>query len=413
MKKAILTILLIFSSVISYADSALQTFLDNRAVNANSTAVLIQDLATGEITVEHNADKALLPASVMKTVTIAALVEEEGIDKRYHTKVYCDGPVRDGVLHGDLVIVAGGDPTLGATCEPSSSDIMQEIPEALLKKGISRIAGDLRADTSLYMGPSCPATWPAEDRREGYGTGCHSLNYRHNASGSRSVGDPAPVFLSRLTAALSQAGIRLDGKALASDKGVSSRKARLLLDHTSDRYEEVMRSCMMRSDNLFAENFLRTFGVARGKDGSPDSCAVEMQKFWQDRKIPCRGVSIIDGSGLSRSNRVTADFIGAILRRMGENMEYAAFMPLAGQEGTLSKFLKGSALDSYVAMKTGSMRGIQCYAGYKLDEQFAPTHVIVILMNDIGSRAEARGAAERLLLQTFASSASEEEGTER
>lgn len=401
MKKAILTILLIFSSVISYADSALQTFLDNRAVNANSTAVLIQDLATGEITVEHNADKALLPASVMKTVTIAALVEEEGIDKRYHTKVYCDGPVRDGVLHGDLVIVAGGDPTLGATCEPSSSDIMQEIPEALLKKGISRIAGDLRADTSLYMGPSCPATWPAEDRREGYGTGCHSLNYRHNASGSRSVGDPAPVFLSRLTAALSQAGIRLDGKAVASDKGVSSRKARLLLDHTSDRYEEVMRSCMMRSDNLFAETLLRAFSLSRGKEGSTEAGASEMLKYWKRKGIPCDGVTIIDGSGLSRSNRVTANFINGILRHMGDNEAYASFMPLAGQEGTLHAFLKDTELDAYVAMKTGSMNGIQCYAGYKLDEKFAPTHTIVILMNEIGRRSDARAAAERLLLETF------------
>ncbi len=86
---------------------------------------------------------------------------------------------------------------------------------------------------------------------------------------------------------------------------------------------------------------------------------------------------------------------------MGDNEDYASFMPLAGQEGTLSDFLKGTDLDAYVAMKTGSMKGIQCYAGYKLDEQFAPTHSIVIIMNQIGHRGEARRAAEDMLLAIF------------
>ncbi len=54
-----------------------------------------------------------------------------------------------------------------------------------------------------------------------------------------------------------------------------------------------------------------------------------------------------------------------------------------------------------MAMKTASMKGIQCYAGYKLDEEFAPTHSIVIIMNDIGPRASARKAAEELLLGIF------------
>ncbi len=112
-------------------------------------------------------------------------------------------------------------------------------------------------------------------------------------------------------------------------------------------------------------------------------------------------MTLIDGSGLSRSNRVTADFINGILQRMGTNEDYASLMPLAGQGGTLAEFLKSTALDAYVAMKTGSMKGIQCYAGYKLDEEFAPTHSIVIIMNDIGPRASARKAAEELLLGIF------------
>ncbi|MDE6299913.1 MAG: D-alanyl-D-alanine carboxypeptidase [Muribaculaceae bacterium] len=82
---------------------------------------------------------------------------------------------------------------------------------------------------------------------------------------------------------------------------------------------------------------------------------------------------------------------------------YASFFPLAGQEGTLRKFLAGTLLEGYVAMKTGSMRGIQCYAGYKLDDDYVPTHTIVIIMNEItGSRETAKKAAQRMLLEIFA-----------
>ena len=118
--------------------------------------------------------------------------------------------------------------------------------------------------------------------------------------------------------------------------------------------------------------------------------------------MPLDDVVIIDGSGLSRSNRVTADFMGEVLSNMSGNPNYASFFPLAGQEGTLRRFLEDTPLDSYIAMKTGSMKGIQCYAGYKLDENYVPTHVVVIIMNDItGSRDKAKKAAEKMLLDIF------------
>lgn len=402
MKKTLTLSLLILWAATLYAASPLQTFLNSRAIDPESTAVIIQDLATGKTLIAHNADRSLLPASVMKTVTIAGLLKEEGPERRFHTMVYCDGPIKSGTLQGDLVIVGSGDPTLGAECEPASADICDEIISALREKGISRIAGDIRVDTSLYKGPACPGSWATADLRESYGTGSHALNYRRNARGSHAVKDPVSVFLSHLSSALQGAGIAIDGTAAASDRGPGDTKhAGILMDHTSDRYEEIMRSCMMRSDNLFAETLLRAFSLSRGKEGSTEAGASEMLKYWKRKGIPCDGVTIIDGSGLSRSNRVTANFINGILRHMGDNEAYASFMPLAGQEGTLHAFLKDTELDAYVAMKTGSMNGIQCYAGYKLDEKFAPTHTIVILMNEIGRRSDARAAAERLLLETF------------
>ncbi|MDE5713274.1 MAG: D-alanyl-D-alanine carboxypeptidase, partial [Muribaculaceae bacterium] len=95
-------------------------------------------------------------------------------------------------------------------------------------------------------------------------------------------------------------------------------------------------------------------------------------------------------------------FMNAVLTVMSVDATYASFFPLAGQEGTLKKFLAETALDSYIAMKTGSMKGIQCYAGYKLDDNYMPTHTVVIIMNDIvGKRDKAKKAAEKMLLEIF------------
>lgn len=391
----------LLAAAILYAASPLETFLGNRSINAENTSVLIRDLVTGKILVSHNIDMPLLPASIMKTVTIASLLNEKGPEERFHTLVYADGPVESGTLNGDLVVKGSGDPTLGTNCEPKSSDIIDEIIASLKQREIRHIAGNLRVDTSLYAGPSCPDSWLREDRVESYGTGCHALNFRHNASGSRSVSNPAAVFLRCLHSRLAGAGITVDGADLANDENLADVAATLLVDHVSDCYSEVMRSCMMRSDNLFAESLLRTFGLARGNDGSTAASAAEMMEYWKRKGVYAKGVRIVDGSGLSRDNRVTARFMAGVLDDMYEDDEYSTFLPLAGREGTLSSFLKETDLDSFVAMKTGSMRGIQCYAGYKLDELFAPTHVIVIIMNEIGKRSQAREAAENLLLDIF------------
>ncbi|MDE5840996.1 MAG: D-alanyl-D-alanine carboxypeptidase [Muribaculaceae bacterium] len=412
MKRYISLILLLLAIPVIFAATPLDNFLKSRSISSGSTAVLVQDLKTGETIAAHNADRPLLPASIMKTVTIAGLLQEKGPDERFHTYVYADGPIKGNALEGNLLILGGGDPTLGANCAPESADIAEEIIAALRHKGISVITGDIRVDTSLYCGPSCPPSWAAGDLNEAYGTGCHALNFRRNASGSRAVRNPESVFLSYLASRLRSAGISLSGTTrTVHTGGADTDRCTKLLDHVSDTYAEVMRSCMMRSDNLFAESLLRTFALARGKEGSTEAGASEMLEYWKGAGIPTKGVTLIDGSGLSRSNRVTASFINGILHAMGDNEEYASFMPLAGQEGTLSGFLKDTDLDAYVAMKTGSMKGIQCYAGYKLDEEFAPTHSIVIIMNDIGPRASARKAAEDLLLGIFGGTVFESTGT--
>ena len=385
-----------FSAFAGDNAAAVQNFLKQNGIPDNSVALKIIDLQDGAVIAAHNETAPLVPASIMKSVTTAALLQSAGPDWRYHTRIYIDGPTDLGYLRGNVIVEGACDPTLNSSKEPFSEDIVEEICEALKTQYINRIEGSVIIDENNFCGSSQPDSWAKEDCAKYYGTGSHAFNYSDNARGDFAVKKPSSTFLPLLKRKLAASGIDLEDHPMPEGRRIQ------IHDHLSAPLDEIMRSCMMRSDNLFAESMLRTYDKLEGGDGSTEGAALRITSLWKDQELPLDGVCIIDGSGLSRSNRVTANFMGELLKNMSVNPHYASFFPLAGQEGTLRKFLAGTALDSYVAMKTGSMRGIQCYAGYKLDEEYNPTHVIVIIMNDITkSRDRAKQAAEKLLLAIF------------
>lgn len=360
-------------------------------------AAVVIDLKTGKIVAEHNAGLPLVPASVTKSVTIATTLHKTGPDYRYHTRVYATGPINDGVLEGNLLVVGGGDPSLGADVEPKGTDICGEIIEALRHRGVKEIAGNILTECEIFPAPATPPSWSSGDLSHAYGTGCHGLNFRRNASGKTAVKNPRTVFVSVLGKSLADAGVLVRGEEMASVKHEKE-----LLDHVSPPISEIMRSCMMRSDNLYAEALLRTLALASGKPASTDNGVEIEAAFWKKKGAPMQDVCLIDGSGLSRSNRFPAGFLAYVLKSMAGDEEYVSFFPLAGQEGTVRSLFKNTSLDSYVALKTGTMRGIRCLAGYKLDEDFAPTHVIVIMGNNAsGGAAAVNNAAQNMLMQIF------------
>lgn len=397
----LLPLLLTFLQVLSldaYARSVpgMERFIHSRGVDTTSAAAIVIDLADGSTIASYNEDLPLIPASIMKCVTVASLIRTTGIDYRYATRLFARGEIARGELHGDLIIAGSGDPSLNSTTAPASPDFIRECVSAAEDRGIKHITGRIIADESIFTGPPTPPSWMDADLPHAYGTGCHGINFRNNASGSRSVANPAAVLQSQLKEALKQAGIEVDGEA------VSAGGETLLLTHESATIDEIMRSCMMRSDNLYAEALLRTYAVENGEEGSTRKAAEMERKYWQRKHLPMRGIEIVDGSGLSRDNRLTARFLAEVLKDMSDNVDYVSFFPLAGQDGTLRNFLKDSPLDSYIALKTGSMKGIQCYAGYKLDDYYAPTHVVVVMVNNMPqSRGAARSAVADMLLSIF------------
>jgi PBP4 family serine-type D-alanyl-D-alanine carboxypeptidase len=86
-----------------------------------SFGVKFYSLDTGRTLYELNAGKLFKPASTTKLLTMGTALETLGPDYRFHTRVYRTGPIKNGKLEGDLVLVASGDPNLSGRIQPDGT----------------------------------------------------------------------------------------------------------------------------------------------------------------------------------------------------------------------------------------------------------------------------------------------------
>lgn len=396
-------LLLLFSVIFSVSafgvtpQEALDKLLSSPSIKKDNMGIMVYDLDKNKMVVSHNVNASLIPASVMKAVTNATLKRViNNTNKRLSTKVYANGKITGDVLDGNILIVCSGDPTINSTKGPESPDFVKEVVNGLKKHGIKKITGRVVFDEKVFPGPVVPPSWAAGDLSTYYGTGLHGFNFESNATGKSAVKDPASVFKTKLNKALQNEGIVIEGAVVEPGNA-----KKMIAEHRSAILEDIMRSCMVRSDNLYAEALQRYAAIESGKDGSNATAASVVTEYWKNKKAPMTGVNIVDGSGLSRQNRLTPNFLGDVLKKMENDAVFVSLFPLVGEEGTVRAFLKDTRLQGYMALKTGSMNGVQCYAGYALDDDYVPTHVVVVMVNNLQNRDNFKKALANFFLEIF------------
>jgi D-alanyl-D-alanine carboxypeptidase/D-alanyl-D-alanine-endopeptidase (penicillin-binding protein 4) len=112
-------------------------------VPIDAVAVVVQEIGKPRPALAHNAGQPMNPASAMKVVTTFAALELLGRDYRWKTEAYLDGPLDNGVLHGNLMLKGGGDPKI-------TVEAWQAFMLALRAQGLTAIDGDLILDRSLF-----------------------------------------------------------------------------------------------------------------------------------------------------------------------------------------------------------------------------------------------------------------------
>ncbi|MEI8087543.1 MAG: D-alanyl-D-alanine carboxypeptidase, partial [Paludibacter sp.] len=116
-----------------------------------------------------------------------------------------------------------------------------------------------------------------------------------------------------------------------------------------------------------------------------------IKEFWKSKGLPVEQLFMYDGSGLSPVNAVSANFFVELLMYMKTKSKNNAIffnsLPVAGESGTLSSFLKNSALQGKLHAKSGTISRVKCYAGYiNLKEK---TYVFSLMVNNPNGSSKA------------------------
>ncbi len=431
-------------------------------VPASAVAVLVQDVDARMPRASFNTGKPMNPASTMKLVTTYAALELLGPAYTWKTEAYGTGPLRDGVLEGDLVLKGYGDPKLGF-------EQFWLLLRQLRARGLREIRGDLVLDRSHFESDSHdPARFDNEPLRP-YNVGPDALllNYKSIRLDFRpdaalktvAVGaEPAPAQLDlvnlvqlgegacdpawyegiRMNLAPAGAATRLTltgrypaacgeksrhvalldhpqfvagvfrqlwaelGGSIAGSlrEGAAPAGARLLARGESPPLAEVVREINKFSNNVMARQVYLTLGAEKAKRPARAEDAEAAVRDWLAQKsLAMPELSIENGAGLSRSDRISAENLGRLLLAAYASPvmpEFVASLPLAGIDGTMRKRLNGNGVAGQAHVKTGYLDGARALAGYVLDRR-GRRAVVVFIANHPNSAA-TKAAQDALLV---------------
>ena len=417
--------------------------------SAASVGIYIKDLSSGHVVADHNSLQALVPASTMKSLTAATALSVLGADHRFATPVELRGTRRGASWEGDLVVEACADPTLESEYFEKHLGFCDSVVAHLRARGVTSISGRVRVQETLKDAGPVPQ-WEIEDLAWSYGAALFGVNWRDNvfrlwpatgrtkpyvpglivdvrrdADGTEllrgvasdrllvwgrdpsnkkwsvvtTMPSPSAVLCHELAEKLRAAGISVGGKKL---KLAPTAASQTVYTHRSPATKDILRSLMVRSDNMMAEGMLRAIAPADSRKE-----AIKREKeLWSARGVDLRYAAILDGSGLSVPNRVSARNFGDMLEWMARGPHgdvYPGLFPRAGEDGTMKNFMAKSPLKGRLALKTGSVSAVQCYAGYLLDENCErPTHVVVVMVNAFYCpRGKLREAISDYLIKLF------------
>lgn len=180
---------------------AYERLLSDPQMNYASASLTVLNAENGQVVFSKNGNVGLAPASTLKTVTAATAFHLLGTEFKYETGLAYTGTLSaNGILDGDVLIIGGGDPSLGSWRYDATQTkvVLSKWLEALQKLGIKEIKGSIIADDHLFGTQITPDGWIWQDIGNYYGGGATSLSWYENQfdvyfKPGAKVGDPVTM----------------------------------------------------------------------------------------------------------------------------------------------------------------------------------------------------------------------------
>lgn len=160
--------------------------------------ILIVDPDRGDTLYSHNAGKLFMPASNMKIVTGAVALAQLGADYRFSTAFVAAGPVCGGVLHGDLLVMGRGDPSVSDAMREDAMIPMREMADSLAARGVRTVRGRVISGFDAFPGSELGYGWSWDDLGDTYSAGVDELFFNEGygrvvVRGGRRAASPVRV----------------------------------------------------------------------------------------------------------------------------------------------------------------------------------------------------------------------------
>ena len=204
------------------------------------------------------------------------------------------------------------------------------------------------------------------------------------------------------TRQLAQLDILEQGKAsIDAAKRLQSihREEQRLASIKTQPLAESLKIMMKASNNLYAEMMLRNLGAWTTGLGSVNTGTAAVEAFLEKTGTPRNGVSLNDGSGLSRKNLITPDSVVRLLQYMDQHPRRDVFLellPVAGRDGTLrNRMKKGSAFE-HIFAKTGSIEFVNTLSGFALAKNGERLAFSIMVNNAATASREVREAIDMI-----------------
>lgn len=331
---------------------------------------------TAQVLFSRNAQTPARTASVMKVITSVVALDALGPDYQVETNVYADS------TSGRIYLVGAGDVTLSRmpgnitsyySGGPKLDSLSKQIASWAKRNKVT--ISEVVLDSSLYgEKEDWHSTWDRRGLSQGYMAPVSALQI--DAARLTSSKNQNLFIGQRTDKPIAQAGVLFlqslrkygVGQGATAIKGRVSSSSQLIASVKSQPISKWIQNTLNVSDNALAESLGRLSSLALGFDGSATSLTKAYALALQARGIDTKGMQIVDGSGLSRLNKVPAKLVNDVLTQVYANQSshsaVIAGMPVSGKPGSLRyRFTSGEQRPALfnIEAKTGWIR-----TGYSL-----------------------------------------------
>lgn len=335
-------------------------------------SVVVLDPISGTVLMDVRGERPRIPASTAKLATAAAALDVLGPSTRLVTSVHRDDRTVYLVGGGDptLVRARGGDPAAGG--RPSLATLAEAVAEDFQTQTTITVVYDDSAFTGPQLGPGWPSSFP----RAGVAAPVSALvvdDGRVRPGATARVGDPARQAGDVFAALLEAEGLKVK-KVRRGQLAIGAREVARV---ESAMISDIVQRTLTDSENNYAEALAHLVGGRLLQDASFAGGAQATTQTLQALGLDVDGLTLADGSGLSRENRVPARLLADLLAVSvtgadAELVPMASGLAVAGLTGTLADRFTTSSTKAgrgFVHAKTGTLTGVSSLAGTVLDAE--------------------------------------------